>query len=210
MDHLDPNIFNIPAINKTPVKDVNKTPSLVFQEEEFLSPSKRVIFNLKPQPSTPKLGIKAKSILKTPSKESPNIKDQSPSRANIFKTPNKTPSKAVSKLMLSPSVQSPLATHCSSRTPVKTTPRRDIGQSLTRSISLDNQELQITPSKKDVREVDENEKQATSPIIRSSHKKSRNASSASTVSIMHGFNTPSPSTRTKSTVLSTVQVTFID
>ena len=76
MDHLDPNISNIPALNKTPVKNVNKTPSLVSQEEEFFSPSKRVIFNLKPQPSTPKLGIKAKSILKTPSKESPNIKDQ--------------------------------------------------------------------------------------------------------------------------------------
>ena len=200
--HLDPNISNIPALNKTPVKNVNKTPSKKFmsQEEEFFSPSKRVIFNLKPQPPTPKSGIKAKSILKTPSKESPKVKDQSPHRAN------KTPSKAVSKLMLSPSVQSPLATHCSSRTPVKTTPRRDIGQSLTRSISLNNQDLQITPSKKDIRQVEETEKQPSSPIIHSSHKKSRNPSSASTVSIMHGFNTPSPSVRTKSTVLSTVQV----
>ena len=120
------NLSSIPNFqNKTPVKNL-RTPSKKFmaQDEDFFSPSKKVIFNLKPQPPTPKSGVAARSILKTPSKDSPNAKEDSPNRSITFKTPSKTPSKVsrqtpskvVSRLMMSPTVpQSPLATHCSSR-----------------------------------------------------------------------------------------------
>ena len=131
------------ASNVTPVKRVNS-----LEAEEFFSPGKRVNFNLKPQPPTPKSGVKAKSILKTPSKESPDLRNQSPQRSNIFKTPNKTPSKSVSKMLLSPAVQSPLATHCSSRTtPVKITPRRDISTADTRVISISDKSPVLSSKK---------------------------------------------------------------
>ena len=192
------NISNIQNKSKTPVKNPT-TPikGMFMHQDEMFSPSKRVNFNLKPQPPTPKSGVKAKSILKTPSKDSPRAGTQSPQRSDVFKTPSKTPSKAVSRLVLSPCTTSPLATHCSSRlTPAKVTPRRDIGQASTRSISV------TTPTKQTEGTEDS---PPASPIITSS-KKRRNVSTASTntVANLHGFDTPSPRTRTKSSALSTV------
>eukprot|EP00092_Neocalanus_flemingeri_P011686 GFUD01012596.1.p1 GENE.GFUD01012596.1~~GFUD01012596.1.p1 ORF type:complete len:2173 (+),score=594.82 GFUD01012596.1:2-6520(+) len=145
MDGQGLNLSNIPNINKTPKKG-QKTPMKNVQlSDDFFSPSKKVQFNMAPQPPTPKIGVAAKSILKTPLKigATPTRSSQTPSRHNLsFKTPVKIPSEIAMKLSLTPKkevdscestipasstltpsktlgtlplVPSPLTTHCSSR-----------------------------------------------------------------------------------------------
>jgi len=140
-------LSSIPVGIKTPKKTQNqKTPRKNFENiEDYSSPGKKVMFNMAPQPPTPKLGLTAKSILKTPLKTECSPARQSPfltpSRQNLgFKTPVKTPSKVAMKLSLTPKKEdpiqepksqvsrsmtpcksprtmlpSPLTTHCSSR-----------------------------------------------------------------------------------------------
>ena len=118
---------------------------------------------------------------------------QAPHRAAIFRTPNKTPSKAVSKLALSPANMSPLATTRTSLTPVKVTPRRDISQTSSRSI-------RIPKSPKVKNPVKVIEAGPSSPLMEAIMRKSRNITAASTAPLTHGFGTP-----TKTSVLSSLQ-----
>merc|ERR1719376_1504993 len=104
-------LSTIPVGIKTPKKTQNqKTPRKNFENiEDYSSPGKKVMFNMAPQPPTPKLGLTAKSILKTPLKT-----ECSPARQSPFLTPSrqnlgfKTPSKVAMKLSLTPKKENPI------------------------------------------------------------------------------------------------------
>ena len=145
------NISSIPNLHTTPVKRLSGA--------DFFSPSKKVHFNMKPQPPTPKSGLKAKSILKTPGKESPVTK-------TTFKTPVKTPSKVAVKLMQSPAP--PSSSSCRPLTPVRVTPRKNLGQGSSKTLCLTEPgETLLTPVKTT------RSASPSSPIFSSSKKRRR-------------------------------------
>ena len=154
------NISSIPNLHTTPVKRLSGA--------DFFSPSKKVHFNMKPQPPTPKSGLKAKSILKTPGKESPVTK-------TTFKTPVKTPSKVAVKLMQSPAPLRPADTPPSSSssrplTPVRVTPRKNLGPGSSKTLCLvepGDLPTQLTPVKTT------RSASPSSPIFSSSKKRRR-------------------------------------
>ena len=130
------NISSIPNINRTPVKS-NALPGA-----DFFSPTKRVHFNTKPQPPTPKSGVKAKSILKSPSTET---------FKTPVKTPVKTPSKVSVQLLQSPAALRPADSSPSlSRpqlrlTPVRVSPRREIGGGSNKSLRFVDSDSSMPP-----------------------------------------------------------------
>ena len=144
-------LSSIPGGIKTP----NRTPRKNFQNiEDYSSPGKKVMFNMAPQPPTPKLGLAAKPILKTPVKtteSSPGRQSPflTPSRQNLgFKTPVKTPSKVAMKLSLTPKKEDPILEPKSqvsrSMTPCKS-PRTMLPSPLTTHCSS-----RLTPGKRNI------------------------------------------------------------
>ena len=164
LESSEPFVTSCHPQNTTPVKR-----KVVADQLELVSP-RRVQFNMKPQPPTPKSGVKARSILKTPNKgdstpgkQSPFISPFRTPNKTQFKTPIKTPSRVSKMLSMSPmACWSPLAQEgspVSRLTPIKN--RSNLGSPSGKLVTLSSLPCIQSPL---VRQP------AVSPVIRAGRK----------------------------------------
>ena len=175
----------LPALQRTPRKEQqgqHGTPRK--EDQDMFSPSRRVQWNMAPQPPTPHRGTPAKSILKTPSK--------TPSKTPIRQTPVRTPSRQTDPLF---------------RTPVKTpirTPRRDLGTPSKMSIQLSTPSKDLQgPSSPIILSSRKKARMSTTPpkVLHTTTPSRAPSTLQATPGLLHGFSTPSPSLARKSSFI---------
>ena len=162
----------------TPKKE-GSTPGLM---EDFFSPTKRIKWDMAPQPPTPHRKTPIRSILKTPSK-TPAKEVMSQAKEKVVESSGKTPLRVRPMDLGSSPVNCVSAV--TSLTKVRTTPRKDIGTPSKSTIFFGTPSKPTatlgTPSKSTLATPSHNSlSPPTSPIIQSSRKKRLSVSPSNT------------------------------